>query len=117
MQWCQEHWDTLRAEIAEQKLSSLVPSSGEDARQAVERQLAGEMSIDTFDPLMGAMWAINSFIGGQLGPQGQLTVLMHDGCPVCKMDEEHNNGELYSRYFPNAVADQVALWQSFLDRP
>ena len=121
MRWCQQHWDGLRAEVKRQGLDALVPDSGEKAAEILTRQIDGETSVDAFDPLMGAMWAINSFIAAQMGDGGFLAVLTYDGCPICKADEVHQarcavNGpgctDSYARFFPNAVEDQRKAWES-----
>lgn len=122
MQWCQLHWDGLRAEVERQGASSLVPETGEEAMSAFVRQLEGEDSVDAFDPLMGAMWAINHYIGEALGPGGHLTVIVYDGCPVCKFNEMHKEGCVgpdcpmdkqlgVVTFFPNAVSDQITHWK------
>lgn len=119
MKWCESHWDGLRAEVERQGLGVLVPDSGEKAAQAFVRQAAGEKSVDTFDPLMGAMWAINSFIGSTMG-MNLLWVMSIDGCPICEADKLHQatcelNGpgctDSYTKFFPNAVADQRKAWE------
>lgn len=115
MKWCQEHWDGLRVEVERQGLAGFVPDSGEKAAHVMKRQIAGEESVDTFDPLMGAHWAINSFIANQLGPGGFVTLIAYDGCPVCKADSVHDEaceepGCTYTiaQFFVNAVSDQRA---------
>lgn len=125
MQWCQQHWDGLRAEIERQGLTGFVASSGRVAAEQFSRAVSGEESLDTFDPLMGAHWAINAFIAEQMGPGGFLTLMAYEGCPICKADEVHQahcdvNGpgctDSYARYFPNAVEDQRKRLDS-LSRP
>lgn len=120
MKWCERHWDGLRAEIDRQGLGSLVPDTAEKAARAFERRAAGDESMDAFDPLMGAMWAINQFIGSQFGPDGLMAVMSIDGCPICEADEIHQaicevNGpgctESYARFFPDAVGDQRKAWE------
>lgn len=123
MQWCQKHWDALRAEVKLQGLESLVPDSGEKAAAIMTRQLEGEESLDAFDPLMGAMWAVNAFIGEAMGPGGMLAVFTLDGCPVCKFDEVHMATCRDDRHakpctvsidwcFVNAVEDQRHAWEA-----
>lgn len=75
MQFCQKHWDDLRAAIDARGLTKFVASSGEE--------LAQKMSAGGFDPLMGAHNAIcwNALNIGGLDVMGK--------CPVC-VGVEHN---------------------------
>jgi len=58
---CQAHWDKLREAIETRGLKPLVSETGEEvARKTVEQVNTGEVTIDNFDPLMGAYWAIAS---------------------------------------------------------
>jgi hypothetical protein len=60
VQFCQDHWDRLRAAIDARGLSALVPETGEQAAANLTAELAHGRTVDTFDPLMSAMFAIFS---------------------------------------------------------
>lgn len=118
MQFCQDHWDRLRAKITERGLSALVPESGEEAVAKVSDQLAGApLTVDNFDPLMGAMWAIVSNLMDTFG----IVVMTSPGCPLCSanrahheqcQDEECPGGEFAFDYMLDRAADdQVTTWQ------
>src|SRR5436309_507732 len=60
-QWCQDHWDRLRAKIEERGLNHLIAPSGVIAAEQAKSQLeTEEVSPANFDPLMSAFWAIES---------------------------------------------------------
>ena len=117
MQFCQDHWDRLRAKIAERGLSALVPDSGEKAVAAVKERLAGApASIDNFDPLMGAMMAILANLTDLFGP----VVILDPSCPLCRANQAHEEQclypgdctfEGYDYMLDCAADDQVTLWQ------
>jgi hypothetical protein len=117
MQFCQDHWDRLRAKIAERGLSALVPDSGEKAVAALRDQLAGApTTVDNFDPLMGAMWAIVANLMDTFG----LVVMTDPGCPLCKANQAHEEQcaypghctfEGYDYMLDRAADDQVTTWQ------
>jgi hypothetical protein len=58
--FCQEHWDMLRAAIEERGLMDLVATDGGTAIAQLKHQLeAGEAQPTNYDPLMSAMFAIS----------------------------------------------------------
>lgn len=124
MQFCQDHWDRLRAKIEERGLSALVPDDGEKAAAAMTERLAGApATVDNFDPLMGSMWAIVSNLADRFGA----AVLLNDGCPLCEANKalvdhaaECTNPECtageggdsgYDWMLDRAADDQVTEWQ------
>jgi hypothetical protein len=117
MQFCQDHWDRLRAKIAERGLSALVPDSGEKAVANLREQLEGEpASVDNFDPLMGSMWAIVSNLMDTFG----LVVLIDPGCPLCRANEAHEaqckypgtcTFQGFDYMLDRAADDQVDAWK------
>lgn len=61
MMFCQDHWDRLRAKIAERGLNSLIALDAEIAVQQLrDRVEKEETTVVNFDPLMYAHWAILS---------------------------------------------------------
>jgi hypothetical protein len=58
--FCQEHWDLLKAAIGSRGLMDLVAPDGETAVAQLKHQLESGGSTPTnYDPLMGAMFAIS----------------------------------------------------------
>lgn len=60
MNFCQEHWDMLRAAIDARGLSDLVAPDAETAVAQLKHQLVSNGATPTnYDPLMSAMFAIS----------------------------------------------------------
>ena len=97
MKFCQPHWEKLREAIRVRGLYGLVAKSGEEAMARTVAELetasAGEAQRpSTFDPLMGAHWAIVNNVGDRVGI---LTLMApnEDGserCPLCYIQTEHD---------------------------
>lgn len=118
MRWCQGHWDGLKAEINRQGMSGLIPTDGNRMAENLQREIDGEQSTDTFDPLMGAMMGMNAFMMGPVGLGPML--FMMEGCPLCFVDDKHDelckDGEncqqgLIAQFFVNAVGEQKQEWE------
>lgn len=118
MQFCQDHWDRLRAKIAERGLSTLVCEDGNEAVAKSAAQLNGApLTVDNFEPLMGAMWAIVANLMDTFG----VVVMMDPGCPLCSANQAHRDqcqapecaaGEFAFDYMLDRAADdQVTAWQ------
>jgi hypothetical protein len=60
MKFCQDHWDRLRAAIADRGLDGLVARGGAAAAANVVSEIKEGSNPENFDPLMGAHWAIAS---------------------------------------------------------
>lgn len=98
MNFCQSHWDKLRAAIKDKGLETLISDSGEKAARVMAEAANGrEMTLDTFDPLLGAWGAINSncfneiqLIGGNplilMVPEGQGQGEPYPRCPICYLN-------------------------------
>lgn len=71
----------MREAVKARGMENLVADSGEAAIGQLERQIQGEDSIDTFDPLMHMHWAILA----NLPPR----IFFMDGCPLCNADRLH----------------------------
>lgn len=86
MQFCDVHWQKLRAAIDARGLSDYVPANGTEAADKMrDATTRGEFTAANFDPLMGAH---NTIVRNALNLAG-LAVLQHDGCPICYLTEEH----------------------------
>lgn len=71
MNICQDHWDRLREAIKDRGLDHLVAPDGEIAVAQVKAELeAGEQTPTSYDPLMGAYWAIASNAGQTIRESG-----------------------------------------------
>lgn len=87
MKMCQPHWDQIREAIRVRGLSHLGASSGIEALERLNDELAGRATPDTYDPLMDAnnmIWSKALEFGG-LYLMGQ----KDDGsqyCPLCEVD-------------------------------
>jgi hypothetical protein len=86
---CQDHWDQLRAAVDERGLGALVAESGEEAMHRTVRELEGERSIDSFDPLMNAFFLILGHAVELAGPR--VMAGPGDGCFLCWMNLEHEH--------------------------
>lgn len=83
MQFCQSHWNQLRAAIDSRGLSGLVAKNGQEMVQRMGSELAGTATDQTFDPLMAAHWWI---LGAALdATHGSL--LFSDACPLCECEK------------------------------
>lgn len=92
MKFCQDHWDRLRAAIADRGLDGLVARGGAEAVRRQVDELKSGRSADTFDPLMSAHWAIASNASDYIGRAGGNPLyLMFDGPedPVTDYGPEH----------------------------
>lgn len=70
MQFCQDHWDRLRAAIDERGLSHLIAPSGAIAARNMGDELENGPSEANYDPLMGAMFAILNNASQLIGDAG-----------------------------------------------
>jgi hypothetical protein len=139
---CQRHWDLLREAVRARGLSALVSEGGEEAARKMERQLAGEHTVDSYDPLLAAYWAIANNgmafiaeVGGN--PLLLLSAWPEEGsperppferCTICYLNwmmDEHDRqctepdcqkprGEAahYDWMIERAADDQVEHWRS-----
>ena len=117
MKMCQPHWDKLRDEIKRSGLSALVAESGQQAVSNMDSELNSGRTVDNFDPLMNAHWAIINNLA-DIDPR----ILFADDCPLCFANREHAErcvvadcaGGLtyFDQWIRRAASDQVAAWKS-----
>ena len=135
MRFCQPHWDSLRAAIDERGLASLVAESGEQAAKNIAREVEEGSTLDNYDPLMAAHFAIwnNAMTVAQRTYVADPLAMMVDDpahpewqCPVCYLNwlhEEHDahcttaecdypKGERYEWMIDRAADDQVEAWKA-----
>jgi hypothetical protein len=84
MRFCQPHWDSLRAAIAARGLSALVADSGDKAAANLASEVEHGRTIDNYDPLMAAHWAI---VNNAMDMAG-LVIMTEDICPLCYLNEQ-----------------------------
>jgi hypothetical protein len=83
MKICQMHWDKLRVAIENRGLMQFVAKSGEKAAKQIVKQLEGDNSSSTYDPLMAANFAIWNNALKAFG----IEIMYADAlCPLCLMD-------------------------------
>jgi hypothetical protein len=75
MKFCMPHWEALRKAIDDRGLYSLVATSGTEVVSKMVGESSDGVSVDSFDPLMGAHNAPN--------PDGT------DRCPLCFLNQDH----------------------------
>lgn len=80
MNWCQPHWNKLRAAIDARGLSKFVPDA-EGAKRNIEAEIAGEEP--DFDPLLGSWAAINGYMAKSPGLRGRILM-----CPCCILEQD-----------------------------
>lgn len=78
MNWCQPHWDQLRAAIEIRGLSGFIAKDEYSCAANMRNQLEGE--DEKFDPLMGAWTRIN---GTMLKNDPTPTMDRMMTCPLC----------------------------------
>ena len=84
MQFCNQHWDALRAAIDTRGLSALIAESGEKAVSNLSSEMNDGPTIDNFDPLMSAHWAIINNLAN-VDPH----ILFINDCPLCFANRIH----------------------------
>jgi hypothetical protein len=84
MQFCQSHWEQLRAAIDARGLAPLVSRNGQEGMEAFKAWLADSPDGATFDPLVSAHFMIVDRALHALGPY-----LLGDYCPVCEVVRVH----------------------------
>lgn len=106
MKFCQPHWDLIKKAIEERGLMQFVAGSGEKVISKMERELQGDSSTDTFDPLMAANFAIwsNAIDRGGLYLMGQKEG-GSEYCPIC--ESEAHNGPPADWWITHAADEQL----------
>jgi len=76
MNWCQEHWDDLKAMLKAKGLDELGAKSGQELFQNIKQEVETNDAI--FDPLMGCWSRINAAMVQSPGLNGRIL-----DCPLC----------------------------------
>lgn len=90
MRMCTAHWARLRGELTGLGLGGFIADTGEEVARRTMRGVVEGLSLDSFEPLMGAHMAILSNTVRMCG----LYVLANDTdgserCPICFLATEH----------------------------
>lgn len=97
MRFCQDHWDRMRAAIAERDLNSLIAPDGKTAAmQLVQQAETGDVTPTDFDPLMHAHWAIVNNVFSQMDQAGASPLYLMAGHET---PEDPVNTEAYGMEF------------------
>lgn len=86
MRICTEHWSKMKAKCEELGLMQFVAQDGEAAHAKIVEGLTeteDEHNVKTFDPLLGANFAVTSHFLKDVGIEG----LAFDGCPLCEVED------------------------------
>ena len=86
MNWCQPHWDLLRQAIIDRGLDGLGTQTGKEATEQMQAELDGD--DETFDPLMGSYWRINTKMTESLVSLGRGQEVLELKCPLCILVED-----------------------------
>ena len=88
MQFCQPHWDMMRAEIEKLGIADWVASDGETAaKQLVDQVKRDETTPVNYDPLMAAH---NAIFGRVLQGLGLVVMNADYGCPICDLNSRRD---------------------------
>jgi hypothetical protein len=132
MNFCQGHWDMLKKAIDDRGLTDLVAPDGETVAAMLAKQIEdGKATPTTFDPLMGAMFAISNNAADLVQKQGgnPLYVMVasdeeqpiegipgYEGrtwpfCPLCHINLAH---EIFCRV-PDCTMDREHGYDSWIN--
>lgn len=82
MQFCQDHWETLKSKITDAGLDKFVAANGQIAVMKQVSTLRGDKPEESnYDPLMQAHNEVMFNTLSMIGP--------FEGCPICTLDEIH----------------------------
>ena len=85
MQFCQQHWDSMREAVRLRGMEHLVARSGEEAVADLTAQLEGTATQQNWDPLMAAHWAILTRVMRSMG-----LAALGDFCPLCEVQSSYD---------------------------
>ena len=85
MQFCTRHWQALRQAVKDRGMDHLVAASGTQAAMDAVAQVTGTDTLDNWDPLMAAHWAIASRVMQAVG----LLALSEGFCPLCEVQRDY----------------------------
>lgn len=86
MNWCQSHWDQLRAAIKDRGLDKFGAQNAQQATKELADQIEGKETA--FDPLMGSWLRLNETMLDSMKKQGTLDFERAMQCPMCILVED-----------------------------
>jgi hypothetical protein len=118
MQMCRDHWMQMKSAIDERGLGALVSETGQEFTSKKLREREAGPSVDSFEPLMGAYYALVHHLA-HISPH----ILRIVGCPLCYAKEIHKRvcmragcpPEYYDYLIDLAADEQVEEWKSYKD--
>lgn len=81
---CPAHWKEIKDKVAEFGMDHLIKKTANEALADIRGQLEGAPAEQTFDPLMGAYWAIQTTYLRGAG----LAAFQSGLCSLCDVDQE-----------------------------
>lgn len=87
MRMCPQHWQSIIDELGTAGLAALIPGTVEERHTRLLGRMTEGITVDTFDPLMGAH---EQLVRHMLSIYGQ--TILHAagaGCPLCLLHAEH----------------------------
>lgn len=111
MKFCKEHWQALRAAVQVRGMDHLVAKNGAQAVNDAVAQLQGTDSLENWDPLMAAYWAISGRVLQAVG----LPLLMGDHCPLCLVQQDYETIKQTPRFDPALHTDATSWINSCTD--
>lgn len=114
MKMCKDHWERLKQAIDDRGLSGFISSDGGAAVKSMVSQADEGITVDNFDPLMGAHNAILMTTIEVVG----LAVMATDGpddghwCPLCYLNQAHEK----SCTDPACVLDKENGYDLLIDK-
>lgn len=88
MKFCQNHWDMLRTEVAEQGLTDWIAPDGATAiAQLIDQTKQGTSTPVNYDPLMDAH---NMIMTRAIEGLGLMVMGPDFGCPICFLNERRS---------------------------
>ena len=106
MKICDAHWQDLKKAIDDRGLTRFIAKDGEAAAKAMASQIQGGDEKESYDPLMGANFAIWGNALEVWGPG-----MMQEGapCPLCLLDKHAKECAEPDCQFKQTGADWVTL--------
>jgi hypothetical protein len=98
VKFCPEHWSALRHAVSLRKLDALIAEDGDAAIGNLLSEADHGMTIDNFDPLMGAhnaIWSQSMALIKERYQQNPLMTMAEDSdhpewaCPICALNWCH----------------------------
>ncbi len=82
MQFCQRHWDMMRAAVEARGMTPLVASNGAYAMANLISEVKEGPKLDNFDPLMAMHWNISINLMEKLGKGGLYLLTNYPEDPI-----------------------------------